>query len=385
MLINRLGGFLLPFMALFLTRRFQLGPEGAGAMVAVYGGSSLVANLVGGLLADRVGRKATMLIGMFGGSLALVGVALARTLPEVVVALIALGLLNDVYRPASQALVADEVAPVDRVRAFTLLYWAVNVGAALAPPLGGFLAEEGFTLLFLINALTTGLCGLLILWKVPASPPPRMEDSQQEGVLRGLLAPLLDLPFLAFLAVTTLVSVVFFQFLVALPLDMASRGLTPKDYGLAVGLNGLFIVLVQPFAAPFASRFRRSHVLAMAALFTGVGFGLNTWATAWGHFAFAVVVWTVGEILFAPVNAAVVADFSPEALRGRYQGAFAMTWSVAFLVAPALGGLVLSSFGREALWLGCLAVGVLGALLQLALAPARRRRMEALGLLLARD
>ena len=113
MLINRLGGFLLPFMALFLTRRFQLEPEGAGAMVAAYGASSLVANLVGGLLADRLGRKPTMLIGMFGGAASLVAVALAQTLPQVVVALIAMGLLNDVYRPASQALVADEV-PADR-------------------------------------------------------------------------------------------------------------------------------------------------------------------------------------------------------------------------------------------------------------------------------
>ena len=184
---------------------------------------------------------------------------------------------------------------------------------------------------------------------------------------------------------TTLVTVVFFQFLVALPLDMASRGLTPRDYGLAVGLNGLFIVLLQPFTATVAARFRRSHVLAVSSLFLGVGMGLNTWATAWGHYAFAVVVWTVAEILWAPVNAAVVADFSPESLRGRYQGAFAMTWSLGFLIAPALGGWVLSTLGREALWLGCLGLGVLGALLHLALAPARRTRMAALGVQLARE
>lgn len=385
MLINRLGGFLLPFMALFLTRRFQLGPEGAGAMVAAYGASSLVANLVGGLLADRLGRKPTMLIGMFGGALSLVAVALAQTLPQVVVALIAMGLLNDVYRPASQALVADEVPAADRIRAFTLLYWAVNVGAALAPPLGGFLAEEGFTLLFLINALTTGLCGLLILWKVPAQPPPRGEEARSGSALGGLLAPLRDRPFLAFLGVTTLMTIVFFQFLVALPLDMASRGLTPRDYGLAVGLNGLFIVVLQPFTATVAARFRRSHVLAVSSLFLGVGMGLNAWATAWGHYAFAVVVWTVAEILWAPVNAALVADFSPESLRGRYQGAFAMTWSLGFLIAPALGGWVLSTLGREALWFGCLGLGVLGALLHLALASARRERMRVLGIQLARE
>ncbi len=86
--------------------------------------------------------------------------------------------------------------------------------------------------------------------------------------------------------------------------------------------------------------------------------------------ALTVLVWTLGEIVYAPVASAYVADIAPEHLRGRYQGAWGFTWGLAFMLGPAIGAAVFA-WSAEALWLGCGALGVLAALLLLAAQPQR--------------
>jgi MFS family permease len=87
-----------------------------------------------------------------------------------------------------------------------------------------------------------------------------------------------------------------------------------------------------------------------------------------------VLIWTVGEMLNAPSNSASIAELSPAQLRGRYQGVFALSWSVASFVAPIAGAAILQYAGKVTLWLGCLALACVVAALHLLAAPARTRR-----------
>jgi MFS family permease len=68
---------------------------------------------------------------------------------------------------------------------------------------------------------------------------------------------------------------------------------------------------------------------------------------------------------------------APEDARGRYQGAFVMTWGGGALVAPRLGTLVWQRVGPLALWLGCFGLGVFVAGALLATARERRARVAA--------
>jgi MFS family permease len=110
----------------------------------------------------------------------------------------------------------------------------------------------------------------------------------------------------------------------------------------------------------------------------GVGFGLGAFAGSAWFYAFSVVIWTLGEMLQSPSNAALIADLSPAALRGRYQGINSLSWSAGTALAPIAGGFVQQHLGSATLWLGCAGVGVLVALGQIASGPARERRAVAL-------
>src|SRR5437879_5248083 len=155
MLVNRLGGFVVAFLALYLTQQRGFTPERAGAIVSLWGAGALVSGLIGGALADRIGRRATMVAALILGALAMLHMGAARSPAHIAVAAFLLGLTGDMYRPAVSAAVADLVPPEQRTRAYGYLYWAVNLGFACAASLAGVLARRSYWLLFAGDAGTT--------------------------------------------------------------------------------------------------------------------------------------------------------------------------------------------------------------------------------------
>src|SRR5262249_4354175 len=108
----------------------------------------------------------------------------------------------------------------------------------------------------------------------------------------------------------------------------------------------------------------------------GVGFALTAFANAPWFYAVSVLIWTMGEMLNSPSNSATMAELSPAHMRGRYQGVFSLSWSVAGFAAPILGAAVQQHLGNTVLWLGCLAVTLVAAVAHLVSGPARLRRAE---------
>ena len=379
-LVNRLGTFVVPFLALYLTRERGFRVEEAGLVVSLHGAGGVLAGLVGGTLADRVGRRATLLSGLWLGSAAMLSLGFARATWHIAVSAFLLGLLGELYRPAVAAAIADVVRPEDRPRAYGLLYWVVNVGFSIAVLLAGLASRLGFLVLFLGDALTTFLYGALVWWKVPetrlALPGKQAEPSHRPPSL----APFQDATFLAFALPILLTTFIFTQSNVTLPLDLTSHGMSPATFGTVLATNGVLVVLLQPFAGRVMGRMRRAAALAWASGLTGLGFGLHAFGANVGLATLAVVVWTLGEVAQSPVASAVVADLAPTEQRGIYQGAYYMLWALAACIAPTLGSWVLGRHGTYALWGGCLVMGLFAAGWHLAIADARRRHLDTLRL-----
>lgn len=387
-LLNRLGTFVVPFLTLYLTAERGLPLSRAAFIVSVYGGGAFLANLVGGLLADHVGRRATMAAGLMLGAVTMAGLAFARPFALIAVVAGLLGFFTDLYRPAVSAAVADLVAPAHRVRAYGLMYWAINLGAAIAPVLAGFLAGRAYVLLFLLDALTMLVYGCIILAFVPETKPPAAAEAAADtgpGLGRRLAVLVQEPYLLAFAVLAFLFSCVFFQCIVTLPIDMQAHGLTEADYGLVIAANGTLIVLLSIPVSHWVERFARLRVLAVASLLLGVGFGLTGLVETVPLYAATVIVWTMGELLMAPVAPSVVADLAPEHLRGRYQGLYGAAWGLASLVGPALGGYVFEHAGPGILWAGCFAVGLALVAGYLALDRPLHRHLERLRLQRRRD
>ena len=375
-LINRLGGFVIPFLTLYLTNQRGISVSQAALMVSLFGAGSFLSQLVGGELTDRLGRRPVMLLSFLVTPIFMISLGLAKNISLIALFTFIVGFFTDLYRPAVSAAIADLVPPESRTRAYGYNYWAINLGAAVAPLLAGLLAGYNYLILFVADALTTLIFGLIVFFGIRETRPAeahhaahvsfseRMNQLKREPIL--LIFSLLALFF----------GMIYMQGYVTLPLDMSFDGLGPEQFGAAIAVNGFLIILVTIPISNMAVKWHRFRTIALSAVFLGLGFGFTALADTLTLFMVSVAIWTVGEIAATSVAPAIIADLSPVELRGVYQGIFGSAWGLAYFLGPLAGGWIYQHFGSDSLWAGCLLLGIVLAFCYLALGAPAKRRME---------
>ncbi|GLH99838.1 MFS transporter [Phytohabitans aurantiacus] len=365
--VSRAGGVARSFLVLYLTQERDLSPATAGAVVAAVGVGDIGSQLLGGWLADRIGRRHTMLVGFLGTAIALIALGSAETMPGICAAAVGVGLMAELFRPVGSAVVADLPAQ-ERVRAFGLLFWAANLGFTVSTVAAGVLVRQGYGILFWINAAASVLAALIVWRHVPETRP-----STPEATRRALLPVLLRDPLMLVMAAIHVVYfTLFLQAFSTLPLLMAGDGHGPGTFGAVLALNGIVIVVVQPIAVRLLDGRDTASVLAVSMLLVGIGGGLGAVAHSGTGHAGAILVWTLGQIGVSVKFGATFADLAPADLRGRYMGVAATTWSLGAVLGPLLGTALLEHAGRTALWAACSAIGLALFAAQRAIAPALR-------------
>ncbi|BEL11195.1 MFS transporter [Actinoplanes sichuanensis] len=377
-LINRVGSFAVLFLSIYLTSERGFSQSQAGLILGLYGVGGAIGTLGGGVLADRWGRRPTMLVAQFGAAALMLTLGLARTYPQIAVATLLLGLFAEAVRPAFSAMMIDVVPERDRVRAFSLNYWAINLGFALAAIIAGFAAKVDYLLLFAGDAATTLITAIITAIFLAETRPTR--TAERKAAPGGLGTALRDRHYAVYLLLSFISVLVILQHLSTLPITMLADGHTAATYGTVIAVNGVLIVAGQLFVPKLIEGRDSAKVLAVAALLVGSGFGLVALAETPLMYAVTVIIWTLGEMLQSPSNAATVAALSPPALRGRYQGLNSLSWSAGTALAPIVGGLVLQRAGDAVLWGGCFVLSALVAAGQLLAGPARARQATRLRL-----
>jgi MFS family permease len=304
---------------------------------------------------------------MFSSAVTLLLLSQAQSLPLIIVLTTLAGLTGEMYRPAAAALLTDLTPAGERIPAFALNRLAINLGFAAGPAVAGLLAERSFFLLFLGDALTSAAFGVIALTTLPEGVRVRRGEERRGEAVRTMLR---DRAFVFFLVSSVLGAFVYFQSQTTFPLHVRASGLSDSDYGLLISLNGLAIVLFELPLVAITQRFPYRPVLTVGSLLVGLGFALNAVANDLPELALTVLIWTLGEIIYAPVASAYVADIAPEHLRGRYQGAWGLTWGLAYVFAPAVGAAIFA-WSADGLWLICGLLGLAAALLLLAARPPR--------------
>ncbi|QOV37461.1 MFS transporter [Streptomyces ferrugineus] len=360
-LVNRLGAFVATFMALYLTLDRGYSASYAGLVAALHGLGGVVSSIGGGVMTDRLGRRPTLLIAQSATAVSVAALGFVHHPVAIAGVAFLVGAASNASRPAVQAMMADIVRPEDRVRAFSLNYWAINLGFAVSSMAAGFIAEVSYRAGFLIEAGMTAVCAVVVFVKLPESRP-TVQDTQVAEDKVGLGTVLRDGRFMSVVGLSFLVALIFQQGSVGLPIAMGDAGFSPADYGLAIALNGVLIVALQIPVTRLIERRDTARILVVSSLLAGYGFGLTAFAGSVGVFALTVCVWTLGEMLNAPTQTGLVVRLSPAHGRGRYQGMYTLSWSVAALVAPLMSGLVIDRYGAQWLWGLCAVVGTVAAI-----------------------
>jgi predicted MFS family arabinose efflux permease len=366
-LINRLGTMALPFLVLYLTEGRQWTPAEAGYGMMVYGAGALTAGPFSGRLADRLGHVHILKASLWTSGALLLVLPFATTKPLLFALIFLWAGLTQAFWPSAMALLTGLAAPEQRKAVFALHRLAVNLGMAVGPAMGGFIAHHSYRWVFWTDGLSTlAGAGLLALYlKVPPAQNLPHDHVPGGSPWRDRHLLLLLLPFIPAL-------MVFFQIEGTLPLWVVrDLGLGSGFFGLLFTVNTLLIVLLEVPLNLATAHWPHGRLLLLGCLCFAVGFGLTAWATGYWTLILTTVVWTFGEMITFPAISDAVATLAPPDRRGEYMGLLSLSFAAALALGPWLGVLAYAKAGPRAVWLSTFVIaGGAGLLLARFRTPA---------------
>lgn len=365
-LVNRVGTMALAFLVLYLTKMGWHAHD-AGLLISLYGVGSVIASPIAGRICDRIAPKRIMLASLFVAGAFMVIYPWAHSTVAIITVTLLWSLSSEAYRPASFALVGDSVPPEKRKVAFSVNRLAVNLGASIGPAIGGLLATISMAAIFWVDGVTSILAGIVLAIMLRGRARRRTgaatdgHEPKHPHAGRSVFA---DRRFLYFLAATLPASIVFFQVLSTLPLDLVrGQGMTEKAYGALLAINGLLIVLIEVPLSAATARWRHGRALALGAFLSGTGMGLTAFAHSFITALGSVIVWTFGEMILFPAGSHYVTDTTAPDRRGEALGAYTGSFGLSFLLAPLVGTAVLERWGANTVWAGAFGLGLLATAL----------------------
>jgi MFS family permease len=168
-------------------------------------------------------------------------------------------------------------------------------------------------------------------------------------------------------------SVVFIQVLTTFPIYMRNvYGLAENRIGLLYPVNTILIVLLEMILMEKIRKYPLTRMINLSFVLLGIGMGMMPLGRGFAYGALTVAVWTFGEMLSMPLVTALISERADDSNRGRYMGMNSFSFSLAFIVGPAVGMTIYDRLGPDAVWYVCAALCALIAAAFTALRPSLR-------------
>jgi MFS family permease len=364
--INSMGYFVFPFLTLFLTKNLSLSADKVGIYLMLVEIGRISGALVGGKMADYLGRKPVLMTSQIVTALFLLPCAFLGESILIPKLLIFAAFFNGAVHPAIDAILVDVSSPDNRKEIFSFIYLGLNLGFGIGSLIAGFLYANFMQLLFLGNVFAITIVSIVIGLYVPETMPEPIMSKTLKYVHKGpgadmlnikrpekMISALINQPIVFYFF---LVSIIFFlvhsQFFFSLPLQIDDIFIEhgPKYFGVVMSFNCFVVVLMTLPITWLLQKNRPIINVFWSGLLFAVGFGMLRWVSFLGWILLSTFIWTLGEILLR-INAGVyIANHSPDTLRGRFNSLVTVSGSIGRLVGPPLLGIIIADFGIRSIW-----------------------------------
>lgn len=353
-----------PFLLIYINGKLNLPLTTVTTLIAINAISSVISTFLAGAFADRFGRKGVMVFSLFADAILFILMLQANDYLSFAILMTARGFSNPLYRVGADAMLADLIPSEDRPEAYALIRMVSNLGVAIGPAVGGFLAAASYNLAFYAAASGMGIYGLLLALFGRETLQSNQTDVEKtsSGWTGGYDKVLKDRAF------TPIVSLMMFGWVTAtlmwilLPIYAKTNfGIPENLYGWIPTTNALLVVSLQVLITRRTRNYETRRMMSLGMLFYAAANGLVALATGFWGFWFAMLVMTLGELIIVPTSSTYVANIAPPNMRGRYMSIYGLTWSFGQMVGPVLGGFLNDNFGPIYIWIGGLTIGLISA------------------------
>jgi MFS family permease len=340
-----------PFFLLYLSQTRGLTMTIAGMVLAVAALPYAISQVLGGVVTDRFGRRRSLLY-FFGLDIVFyitLTATVAASVPVwiIIVIYIAGGIVTGLKQPAVTAVLADLSPKTRLTEVYGLAQIVANIGWIVGPLLGGFLfSRVSYAYLFAIAVFTSLSCLLLTLTILKES----FTATREKTGLRSTFVIKADRSLLTYVFLNLMVFIVYTQIVNTYSVFTVNvLGFTTTAYGLLLTINATVAVLFQyPITRAVSDRIGDKNALVLGSLIFGLGYLSLSWIISYGWSVFAIIVITLGELLFVPSAYSVVGKLAASDQRGRYLGLLGAGSGVGIAIGPLLGGVLFDVSGGSA-------------------------------------
>lgn len=357
-------GVIGPVLPLY-AKNFGVSATVVGLTLTVFALARLILNVPAGMIADRFGRRILLIGGPILTSIGMFGSGFAGDIWSLLIWRFIAGGGSAFYMSGALIYLID-IAPSDRrARYVATNQWALSVGVALGPGIGGLVAERwGLAAPFHVVGVIALVAATYAIFRLPETRNSTGRASESKSPVRDAALIIRSAPFVAIAFVT---GTIFMTragtraTLVPLHAD-DTLGWGPGEIGLVFTATGIMTLFTLWPATWATENIGRASVI----MFSGLAAALGTLVIAASStplwFVMGNIILTLGTGTAGPAPAAFVADLFPEELRGLGIGLYRSAGDVGFVIGPpALGWLSDNASMSVAFQTaGCL-VGVAGA------------------------
>ena len=335
-------GVVGPVLPLY-ARDFGVSATMVGLPRTVFALARVILHIPAGLIADRFGRRVLLIGGPILTSIGMFGSGFAGDIWSLLIWRFVAGAGSAFFMSGALIYLIDIAPPDLRARYVATNQWALSVGVALGPGLGGLVAERwGLAAPFHLVGVIALFAAVYAVFRLPEtrrSSSPKLKD---ESPAREAARIARSGPFLAIAFVTGTIFMTRAGTRATLVPLHADETLAwgPGELGLVFTVTGVMTLFTLWPATWATENIGRASVILFSAMTAALGtFVIGSSSTPmW--FVLGNVILTLGTGTAGPAPAAFVADLFPERMRGLGVGLYRSAGDVGFVLGPpALGWL----------------------------------------------
>ncbi len=379
MLFSASGASMIwPFLLIYVSGKLNLPMTTVATLTTINALTSLFASFAAGTISDAFGRKGVMVISLLADGILFIFMTRAETYAAFAVLMFLRGISNPLFRVGADAMLADLIPQENRVEAYGLMRMVSNLGVAIGPAVGGFLAATSYTYAFFgaaggmtIYGLLMALFGRETLVR-KADPAPRAEALMES--LSGYRSALTDIPFVSAIGSMCFGWVTASLMWIIMPIYAKQNFGVPENlYGWIPTTNALMVVFLQVAVTAVARKFRPLTMMSLGMFLYAIASGGVALSNGFWGFWICMVVMSIGELVIVPTSNTYTANIAPVDMRGRYMSIYGLTWSFGSIFGPLLGGVLNDNLGPRWIWIGSMTIGLISTLALFVLSRRKER------------
>lgn len=365
----------IPFIAIFFSN--NLGMTFVGIFLALTALLRFLSIIIGGYLTEVINRRKIFLIGQVSNALCFLGMAIFAHEKIFLIEIICMfflinSMLGNLHRSSLDILIMESTSKINRKAVFKFDYWLTNISLTIGLLLGSLFFEKHQFELFLTISIASLITTIVFLLFIEDNTISKKKKINIKDFLNNYGKPIRDKNWMFFIFSGILIFSVELSLGNYIAVRLYDSFENLKIFSIEIDglrmlsiliiINSLLVVFLTFAINKAVKRFSEKYVFSIGLILNVIFYGLLSYSTDFVILILAMIIVTVGELMYAPIRHSRQYELIPNESKGAYLALGAFTVHGANIIA-SLGVTLGAWLNSEMMSIYIIISGLIGAYL----------------------